>query len=465
MVRVISQETYDEVVQENIQEFDMSAEEAIQDAINQFEAQGVDLSNIIKDLVLTSGDDHEISKSIKKLQELKDDGDDSEILKELEIVKAECNKDIARRVKAGKEGAYTLLLELLQARHKMTLETVNEKDATFIINVLNTLIALMDVQPDLLDQKGADVIKSILDNTEDENILIATLKWTSTCCIKHEMNRQRLFAKNIASNLKSLLQVENNVKLLSEVLSVIRKFPLDDDIRVEFGKAHDHARELGFQLLEPLTNLLKEHTTPPLVSELMSTIASLLVRHELCATVAEGGADVLFTVLADNSENAAVVQQASKLITALAGNDDVKRQLIKSGIVPVIVLLLTRHASNASTTASTLKCIAALTLRETPHSRLFYDCGAPEAIVDCLKRHPDNEAVQKNGCWAIRNMVARCRDMNPKFKELGVEPILFAAYERFLKDFGFDVKSALRDLECDVKFDEQWTGKGVELKQ
>lgn len=39
MVRVISQETYNETVQENIDEFSMSAEEAIDDAIKQFEAQ------------------------------------------------------------------------------------------------------------------------------------------------------------------------------------------------------------------------------------------------------------------------------------------------------------------------------------------------------------------------------------------------------------------------------------------
>jgi hypothetical protein len=39
MVRVISQETFDEVVKENIEEFDMSPEEAVQDAVQQFEAQ------------------------------------------------------------------------------------------------------------------------------------------------------------------------------------------------------------------------------------------------------------------------------------------------------------------------------------------------------------------------------------------------------------------------------------------
>ena len=39
MVKVISQETFDAVVQENIDDFEMSKEEAIKDAISQFESQ------------------------------------------------------------------------------------------------------------------------------------------------------------------------------------------------------------------------------------------------------------------------------------------------------------------------------------------------------------------------------------------------------------------------------------------
>jgi len=42
----ITQETFDEVVQENIDEFDMTREEAVQDALQQFSKQGIDLSNI-----------------------------------------------------------------------------------------------------------------------------------------------------------------------------------------------------------------------------------------------------------------------------------------------------------------------------------------------------------------------------------------------------------------------------------
>ncbi len=39
MVRVISQETFDAVVKENMEEFEMSREEAIKEAVEQFQSQ------------------------------------------------------------------------------------------------------------------------------------------------------------------------------------------------------------------------------------------------------------------------------------------------------------------------------------------------------------------------------------------------------------------------------------------
>ena len=44
----VSQEYFDSVVNENINDFGMSEQEAIDDAINQFKSQGVDLSIICK---------------------------------------------------------------------------------------------------------------------------------------------------------------------------------------------------------------------------------------------------------------------------------------------------------------------------------------------------------------------------------------------------------------------------------
>ncbi|GBP91006.1 Armadillo repeat-containing protein 6 homolog [Eumeta japonica] len=186
-------------------------------------------------------------------------------------------------------------------------------------------------------------------------------------------------------------------------------------------------------------------------------------------------------------------------VTALAGDDDVKRQLVRGGMAPLAVSVLRRHASNVNLAAAALKCIAALALREPAHSAALGDAGAPDAILTAMKIHSDVASVQpcgsrffedsiisdapstkpaslpactmtsgrlwiqKNACWAIRNMVARCRDQNAKFHELGAQEILDAAYRRFSKEFGFDIRSALRDLDCDVKLEEQWTGSGVQL--
>jgi hypothetical protein len=46
MERRIAQETFDGVVEENMSDFDMSKEDALKDAIKQFQTQGVDLSAI-----------------------------------------------------------------------------------------------------------------------------------------------------------------------------------------------------------------------------------------------------------------------------------------------------------------------------------------------------------------------------------------------------------------------------------
>ena len=47
MVRVITQETFDLVVKENMEEFSMEQAEAVRDAREQFEQQGINLSNIV----------------------------------------------------------------------------------------------------------------------------------------------------------------------------------------------------------------------------------------------------------------------------------------------------------------------------------------------------------------------------------------------------------------------------------
>lgn len=94
MAKVITQETFDDVVKENIVEFSMSAEESREETVKQFEAQGINLANIIKDLNVN--DESGVPLLNESVEWLKTQGTDlsgadkDEVCKHLATVVAEC---------------------------------------------------------------------------------------------------------------------------------------------------------------------------------------------------------------------------------------------------------------------------------------------------------------------------------------------------------------------------------------
>lgn len=67
--------------------------------------------------------------------------------------------------------------------------------------------------------------------------------------------RQKIFDAAILDHLKPLLE-EASAALLRDVLGVLRALILDDDVRVEFGRAHEHARTIASDTLCSITSLL-----------------------------------------------------------------------------------------------------------------------------------------------------------------------------------------------------------------
>lgn len=87
MAKIITQETFDETMKENIEVFSMSIEEARHETIQQFEAQGINLGNIIKDLDVNEATGVPIL--LEAVQKLKENED---LLESLKIVKEQCAK-------------------------------------------------------------------------------------------------------------------------------------------------------------------------------------------------------------------------------------------------------------------------------------------------------------------------------------------------------------------------------------
>lgn len=57
-------------------------------------------------------------------------------------------------------------------------------------------------------------------------------------------------------HIKPVLTDKVKSPLLRDVLAVLRALVLDDDVRVEFGKAHEHARVIASDTLCHISKLL-----------------------------------------------------------------------------------------------------------------------------------------------------------------------------------------------------------------
>lgn len=67
--RMVSQATFDDAVKENIDEFDMQPDEALASAVAEFEAQGVDLSCLIKTVAGGNTDGHPAAAAVLQLEQ------------------------------------------------------------------------------------------------------------------------------------------------------------------------------------------------------------------------------------------------------------------------------------------------------------------------------------------------------------------------------------------------------------
>lgn len=71
--------------------------------------------------------------------------------------------------------------------------------------------------------------------------------------------------------------------------------------------------------------------------------------------------------------------------------------------------------------------------------------------------------TQRQASMAIRNIVARRKDLTTVFIEAGVEDLLQTAMKRTQRAPTVEIKAALRDLGCQVQLHEEWTGKGASM--
>ncbi|XP_039999623.1 armadillo repeat-containing protein 6 [Xiphias gladius] len=459
--RRITQETFDAAVRENMEEFEMEQDEALREAVEQFESQGVDLSCIVKAVPAVSYDEkqeeqtHEVLQALDSLRIGKGSAGVMEVTADIKRFTEQCSLGFAQRYLAAQKDAYPIILSYCK-------KSVEEQEA--VMAALFALAALTDGQPDLLDAEGQQFLLDVLQKYRaDSSVTCVAICAVRHCCLKHEQNRQDLVKGGVLPLMTTAItQHSGCAELVKEASAALRVMTFDDDVRVTFGHAHEHAKVIVLEHngLKVLIDAAKAHIdNTSVLSELCATLSRLAVRNEFCQDICDlGGLKLMMTLLADCYETAELVRQVLSAIQAVAGNDDVKDAVVNTGGVQLIVIAMNRHMSNAAVCEHGCACLSVLALRKPNNCKVIMDNGGALAAVQAMKAHTDAVNVQKQACMLLRNLVSRMRNYSQPILEMGAEALIAQALKAH-QDCGDVGKAALRDLGCQVELRELWTGK------
>ncbi|XP_069013268.1 armadillo repeat-containing protein 6 [Embiotoca jacksoni] len=464
-IRRITQETFDAAVRENMDEFEMRPDEALREAAEQFVSQGVDLSCIVKAVPAGSTVDnqedqkHEILQALENLHIRKDSAGVGEVAAHMKCFTEHCLLGFAQRYLAAQKDAYPVILSYCK-------KSVEDQEA--LLAALAALAALIDGQPDLLNAEGKQLLLDVLKKYQaDSSVMRVSICAVRRSCLKHEQNRQDLIKDGVLPLLTgAITQHAGCAEVVKEASAALRVMTFDDDVRVAFGNAHEHAKMIVLEHngLKVLIEAAKVHLgNTSVLSELCATLSHLAVRNEFCQDICDmGGLKLIMTLLTDSYESAELIRQVFSAMRAVAGNDDVKDAIVNAGGVQLIVIAMNRHMSNSGVCEQGCACLSFLALRKPSNCQVIMENGGALAAVQAMKAHTNAVNVQKQACMLLRNLVSRSQNYNQTILEMGAEALLAQAVQTH-KDCSDVAKAALRDLGCKVELRELWTGKNNSL--
>jgi len=150
-----------------------------------------------------------------------------------------CDAGLADRCLAANTGAYDVFMSILHADNFLD----------YIPVVLPALLSLVEGQPDILEVRGATSVVNVLhDSATAVDSIIAALKLVRHCCVLHEANRQQFVALDVIPVTAGLLTAHHSQReVVRTACAVFSALTLDDDVRVQFGKSHEHAKAIVFE--------------------------------------------------------------------------------------------------------------------------------------------------------------------------------------------------------------------------
>jgi len=476
MKLVISQETFDAAVRDNIDEFDMSLKEAVEEAQVQFRAAGVeDFSGL-----LLCGGSEGVEREARKVRAVLDAKDGEELdtaLHEMDggVVGARGGVEaVAARLEAWARGVQEVpgnrwVREALAAVGRMLEPLEANRMVWFGAGGIEGLVGVAR-------RAGFDASCQDQENEDGEGLVSAWLVAARVAMTKMEKSKAR-FAEvgglDILIGILSRATATSDSRLLNEGVSVVRTLLSFDDPTVSVSEIFDRARvlagepcakESGLKTLETSENLVgiilssypNMRSAPGPMADIFSLARYVAVNDSICASLVDGGlVQEASAALQGFGDNERLVRATLVLLRSLSARDDCKGQIANGPALGLILECMTNFQGVPQIQEAACGTIASVCLRSPANAQTVVDYGGVDSVIGALDFHITNSNVVIAACHALRNLVSRNAEIREAIQKDGRAENLLRCAILKCRD---PARAALKDLGV-LRDDElsRWT--------
>ncbi|KAL0356793.1 UNVERIFIED_CONTAM: hypothetical protein Scaly_1365000 [Sesamum calycinum] len=437
--RTISQQAFDEMVQENIDDLGMDPTEALEDAIQTLTLQGVDLSGIV---TCVPGESNPVMECLGKLREEKTLPETVELLDELSVLcsdKASGNAAIAT-----KNGAVALVISICSK--------LRGGGFASALNAMAAVVHDLQSSETFKENGGPKIVVGILTNeSEDVKILDGCFSVVAAAATGNEVLKESFMDLKIDELIVKILK-EHNAESIPSIYDAIRVILSSDDNRVVASQVFGYARKFAkLGIANILVDSLRAGLSSPCLISATIALKAVAVNDEICRSIAyNGGIDVILRCVDDSGiqGNSAVARACCSLLSKLAGSDVNKSTIVEMQGMDRLVNLSARFSDDPLVLHEVMSIICTLCLRSPENAARAIESGAGDLAIQAMQKFPQSDQLQRSSCFMIRNLVVR----NPENRKLllshGIEELIRRAKQshKSCKDAATD---ALRDLGVD----------------
>ncbi|KAG5577130.1 hypothetical protein H5410_057264 [Solanum commersonii] len=410
-VRSISQQAFDELVKENIEDLGMDSTEALEDAIQTLTLQGVDLSGIVTS-ILGSGEENPVIQSLEKLKELDrdwkqgggDETDVKEIIEWLDKLNDACNVDGSGNAAiATKNGAIELVCSIcgklgsegLVSALKTLVSLLHVDGRADIINgkcLICIIVLCADLQSTEIfrETNGPKMVMNILNNRKENlSILNSGFAVVSAAATGNEVLKEAFMNLKIDELILQCLR-EFSRGSIPCLYDAVRVLLTSDDNRVVASEVYGYARRFAkIGIVEALVDSLHDGIKAPSLVSASVALKAIAVNDDICRAVAEnGGIDAILRCIDDSSEQGekVVAITCCSLLSKLAGSDINKSAIVDKDGMDKLMKLATRFSDDPAVLHEVMSMITVLSLRSPHNAACAIEAGAGDIVVQAMQR-------------------------------------------------------------------------------